>query len=99
MGYRAGDTVIVTTEDKNQVAVVLDRRVVNKVSSYDVLLESRTALVMLATNSSNRNYINKSLTAKLCDTETIQTTIPYKELVANDLIPHLDANSAGKASW
>jgi len=99
MGYRAGDTVIVTTEDKNQVAVVLDRRVVNKISSYDVLLESRTALVMLATNSSNRNYINKSLTAKLCDTETIQTTIPYKELVANDLIPHLDANSAGKASW
>jgi hypothetical protein len=99
MGYRAGDTVIVTTEDKNQVAVVLDRRVINKTSLYDILLESRTALVMLATNSNARNYINKSLTAKLCDTDAIQTTIPYKELVANDLIPHLDANSAGKASW
>ena len=42
MGYVEGNTVIVTTEGKNQVAV---------------------------------------------------------ELVANDLIPHLDANSAGKASW
>jgi len=99
MGYVEGNTVIVTTEGKNQVAVVLDRRVINKVSVYDVLLESRTALVMMTTNSSNRNYINKSLTAKLCDTDAIQTTIPYKELVANDLIPHLDANSAGKASW
>ena len=99
MGYVEGNTVIVTTEGKNQVAVVLDRRVINKVSVYDVLLESRTALVMMTTNSSNRNYINKLLTAKLCDTDTIQTTIPYKELVANDLIPHLDANSAGKASW
>jgi hypothetical protein len=99
MGYVKGNTVIVTTEGKNQVAVVLDRRVINKVSVYDVLLESRTALVMMTTNSSNRNYINKLLTAKLCDTDAIQTTIPYKELVANNLIPHIDANSAGKASW
>jgi len=99
MGYVEGSTVIVTTEGKNQVAVVLDRRVINKVSVYDVLLESRTALVMMTTNSSTRNYINKLLTAKLCDTDAIQSTIPYKELVANDLIPHLDANSAGKASW
>jgi hypothetical protein len=64
MGYVEGNTVIVTTEGKNQVAVVLDRRVINKVSVYDVLLESRTALVMMTTNSSNRNYINKLLTAK-----------------------------------
>jgi hypothetical protein len=99
MAYKAGDTVIVTTEDKNQVAVVLDRRIINKVSTYDILLESRSAIVMLTTNSSNRNYINKSLTAKLCDTDMIQSTIPYKELVANEMIPHLDANSAGKASW
>ena len=99
MGYTAGETVIVTRDEVNHVGVVLDRYVVLKHVVYDVLLESRTALVMMTTNSSNRNYINKSLTAKLCDTDAIQTTIPYKELVANDLIPHLDANSAGKASW
>lgn len=99
MGFKNGQTVIVTTEVANKVGVVLDRRIINKTSVYDVLLEDRSALVMLNTAPSARTYINKSLTAKLCDTEIIQTTIPYKELVANEMLPHLDANSAGKASW
>ena len=99
MGFKNGQTVIVTTEVANKVGVVLDRRIINKASVYDVLLEDRSALVMLSTAPSSRTYINKSLTAKLCDTEVIITTIPYKELVANEMLPHLDANSAGKASW
>jgi hypothetical protein len=99
MGYKAGDEVIVTSEDKNQLGVVLAKRVFNKLSVYDVLLESRSALVMLGTSNSAKTYINKGLTAKLCDTEMVRSTIPYKELVANEQLPHLDANSAGKASW
>jgi hypothetical protein len=54
---------------------------------------------MLGTAPSLKTYVNKQLTAKLCDTEMIRSTIPYKELVANEQIPHLDAYSAGKASW
>jgi hypothetical protein len=99
MAYKEGDEVIVTSEGINRVGVVLNRRVINKSSVYDVLLENRSALVMLTTSNSNRNFVNKALTEKLCDTEIIQSTIPYKELVANEQIPHLDANSAGKASW
>jgi hypothetical protein len=99
MAYKEGDEVIVTSEGINRVGVVINRRVINKSSVYDVLLENRSALVMLNTASSNRNYINKSLTNKLCDSGTIVSTIPYKELVANEQLPHLDANSSGKASW
>ena len=99
MAYKEGDEVIVTSEGINRVGVVINRRVINKSSVYDVLLENRSALVMLNTASSNRNYINKSLTTKLCDSGIIESTIPYKELVANEQLPHLDANSAGKASW
>jgi hypothetical protein len=99
MAYKEGDEVIVTSEGINRVGVVLSRRIFNKLSVYDVLLENRSALVMLTTSNSNRNFINKALTEKLCDTEIIQSTIPYKELVANEQLPHLDANSAGKASW
>lgn len=99
MAYREGDEVIVTSEGINRVGVVINRRVLNKSSIYDVLLENRSALVMLNTASSNRNYINKTLTTKLCDSGAIVSTIPYKELVANEQLPHLDANSIGKASW
>jgi hypothetical protein len=99
MGYKAGDEVIVTSEDKNQLGVVLAKRTINKLSVYDVLLESRSALVMLGTSNNAKTFINKGLTSKLCDTEMIRSTIPYKELVANEQLPHLDANSAGKASW
>ena len=99
MGFKAGDEVIVTTEDKNQLGVVLAKRIINKLSVYDILLESRSAIVMVGTSNSDRTFINKGLTAKLCDTEMIRSTIPYKELLANEQLPHLDANSAGKASW
>ena len=99
MAYKAGDEVIVTSEGVNKVGVVLDRRVINKSSVYDVLLENRSALVMLNTSNNMRNYINKPLTEKLCESGQIQSTIPYKELVATESLPHLDANSAGKASW
>jgi hypothetical protein len=99
MGFKNGYTVIVTKESVNKVGVIVNRRVINKTTVYDVLLEDRSALVMLGTAPSAKTYINKTLTAKLCDTEMIQSTIPYKDLVANDLIPHLDANSAGKASF
>ena len=99
MAYKEGDEVIVTSEGINRVGVVLNRRVINKLSTYDVLLENRSALVMLNTSTNARNYINKTLTAKLCDTGAVLSTIPYKELVANEQLPHLDANSAGKASW
>lgn len=99
MPYTAGDQVIVTSEGVNRVGVVLNRRTINKSAVYDVLLENRSALVMLNTSQNSRNYINKILTEKLCESGQIQSTIPYKELVANEQIPHLDANSAGKASW
>lgn len=99
MPYTAGDEVIVTSEGVNRVGVVLNRRTINKSAVYDVLLENRSALVMLNTSQNSRNYINRMLTEKLCESGQIQSTIPYKELVANEQIPHLDANSAGKASW
>ena len=78
MAYKAGDEVIVTSEGVNKVGVVLDRRVINKSSVYDVLLENRSALVMLNTSNSMRNYINKPLTEKLCESGQIQSTIPSK---------------------
>jgi hypothetical protein len=99
MAWKAGDEVIVTSEGVHRVGVVLDRRVINKLSVYDVLLENRSALVMLNTAQSANNYINRALTARLIDSEQIKSTIPYKELVAAEALPHLDANSAGKASW
>ena len=99
MIYKAGDEVIVTSEGVNRLGVVLDRRIINKSSVYDVLLENRSALVMLNTSTNTRNYINKILTERLCASGQIQSTIPYKDLVANEQLPHLDANSAGKASW
>ena len=49
MGYRAGETVIVTRDEVNHVGVVLDRYVVLKHVVYDVLLENRSAMVMINT--------------------------------------------------
>ena len=98
MGYSAGETVIVTQDEVNHVGVVLDRYVVLKHVVYDVLLENRSAMVMI--NKSGKNtYINKELTEKLCDTGAIESTIPYKQLVADDALPICRSYSAGKASW
>ena len=98
MGYRAGETVIVTQDEVNHVGVVLDRYVVLKHVVYDVLLENRSAMVMINT-SGKTTYINKLLTGKLCDTGAIESTIPYKQLVADDALPICKSYSAGKASW
>jgi hypothetical protein len=85
--YKEGQTVIVTQDGVNRVGVILDRYLINKQTVYDVLLERRSALIMLNTAPSKNTYINKSLTAKLCDTEMIETTIPYKEMLANEDLP------------
>ena len=98
MGYSAGETVIVTRDEVNHVGVVLDRYVVLKHVVYDVLLENRSAMVMINT-AGKTTYINKSLTEKLCDTGAIESTIPYKQLVADDALPICRTYSAGKASW
>jgi len=98
MGYSAGETVIVTQDEVNHVGVVLDRYVVQKHIVYDVLLENRSAMVMINTTGKT-TYINKSLTVKLCDTGAIESTIPYKQLVADDALPICRSYSAGKASW
>jgi hypothetical protein len=87
MAYKAGDTVIVTFEDANRVAVILDSFLVNKKTMYDILLENRSAMTMINTSSNNRTYINRSLTKLLCDSDQIVTTIPYKELLENDALP------------
>jgi hypothetical protein len=42
---------------------------------------------MLGSAPSKNTYINKSLTAKLCDTDMIKTTIPYKEMLENEDLP------------
>ncbi len=87
MAYKAGDTVIVTVENINHVGVVLDKYLINKQTMYDVLLENRSALIMLNTSTAKHNFINKTLTSKLCDTGMIETTIPYKELLEQDKLP------------
>lgn len=102
MGYSAGETVIVTQDEVNHVGVVLDRYVVLKHVVYDVLLENRSAMVMITKSGpglGKTTYINKSLTEKLCDTDAIESTIPYKQLVADDALPICRTYSAGKASW
>lgn len=92
MAWRSGDEVIVTSEGVHRVGVVLDRRILNKSSVYDVLLENRTALVMLNTAHSAHNYINRALTTRLIDSGMIKSTIPYKELVAAEALPYLNAS-------
>jgi len=87
MSYRPGQTVIVTRDEVNHVGVVLDQYLINKAVVYDVLLENRSAACIITTNSKHSTYLNKALTAMLCDTDQIQTTIPYKQLVANEALP------------
>jgi hypothetical protein len=92
MSYRIGETVIVTREETNHVGVVLDKFIVNKGIMYDVLLENRSAFTMVNTSASNKTYINKYLSGLLCESGMITTTIPYKEMLANDQLPILRAN-------
>lgn len=87
MSYRPGQTVIVTRDEVNHVGVVLDRYLINKAVVYDVLLENRSAACIINTNSKHSTYVNKQLTSMLCDTDMIQTTIPYKQLIADEALP------------
>ena len=87
MSYRIGETVIITQEGTNRVGVILDKFIVNKGIMYDVLFENRSAMTMVNTNTSCRTYINKYLSGLLCESGMIQTTIPYKELLATDQLP------------
>ena len=98
MAYKPGESVIVTQDDVNHVGTVLDQYVVNKQLVYDVLLENRSALVMISTNGKH-SFVNRILTNKLCDTDIVQSNIPYKQLIADDAMPMCRSYSAGKNSW
>ena len=87
MSYRPGQTVIVTQDGVNRVGVVLDQYLINKAVVYDVLLENRSAACIITTNSKHSTYLNKQLTSMLCETDLVQTTIPYKQLVAEEALP------------
>ena len=87
MAWKAGDTVIVTQEGVNRVGVILDKFLVSKQMMYDILLENRSAITMVNSSSNNKTYINRTLTKLLCDSNVIETTIPYAELLANDELP------------
>jgi hypothetical protein len=87
MSYRIGETVIVKQDDVNRVGVVLDRFVVQKRIVYDVLLENRSAVCMIGTKSGASAYIDPYLSGLLCHSGLIETTIPYKHLMENDLLP------------
>lgn len=98
MAYKPGESVIVTQDDVNHVGTVLDQYVVNKQLVYDVLLENRSALVMISTNGKH-SFVNRILTNKLCNSGMVQSNIPYKQLIADDAIPMCRSYSAGKNSW
>ena len=90
MSYKAGDEVIVTSEGVNRVGVIIDRRVINKLSVYDVLLENRSALCMISTAPKHATRINRTLTSKLCGEEggfTVESNVPYRELVETESLP------------
>ena len=98
MAYKPEESVIVTQDGVNRVGTVLDQYVVNKQLVYDVLLENRSALVMISTNGKH-SFVNRILTNKLCDTNIVQSNIPYKQLIADDAMPICRSYSAGKNSW
>ena len=83
MIIRIGETVIVTQDGVNRVGVVLDKFIASKRTVYDVLLENRSAVCSTKTDT----YVNTILTEMLCKTEQIETTIPYKMLLDNELLP------------
>ena len=88
MGYKLGDSVIVTQEGTNKVGIVVQKFIVNKSTMYDVLLESRSAISCINTAKSKQSYINKDLTEKLCDTGIITPTMEYNFMFDNNLIPY-----------
>ncbi len=91
--YKLGQSVIVTEqnkktkEEKHQVGVIIKQRLIKKHPFYDVLLETRSVNIILNTSRSNKTFINRTLTEKLCDSGDIIATIPYHNLVEQDLLP------------
>jgi hypothetical protein len=88
MSYKEGNVVIVHTEDKKQVGVVIKKFVVNKNTMYDVLLESRSCVTCINTARSSTVYIDRTLTKTLIDSGEIQCTVPYQYLFENDELPY-----------
>jgi len=94
--YKLGESVIVTERNKDkserhQVGVIIKQRKIKKQPFYDILLETRSAWIMLNTARSNRTFINRTLSEKLCESEDIVATIPYKYLVDAELLPFIDS--------
>lgn len=87
MTYKIGETVIVNQDGVNRVGVVLDRYLVSKRIVHDVLLENRSALCMISSKPGGSAYIDSYLSGLLCHSGLIETTIPYKHLADNDLLP------------
>lgn len=87
MGYKLGQSVIVTQEGTHKVGIVVQKFIVNKATMYDVLLESRSAISCINTAKSKQSYINKDLTEKLCESNVIVPTMDYNFLFENNLIP------------
>jgi len=94
--YKLGESVIVTERNKDkserhQVGVIIKQRKIKKQPFYDILLETRSAWIMLNTARSNRTFINRTLSEKLCESEDIVATVPYKYLVDAELLPFIDS--------
>jgi hypothetical protein len=93
--YKQGDTVIVTeyinkkaNEVKHSVGVIMRPFTHKKQTFYDVLLERRTGLSFLNTaKSSKQSFINRELTTKLIDSDSIETTIPFKDMLEFEELP------------
>jgi hypothetical protein len=85
--YKLGQSVIVTTSEKNQVGVIVETFTHNKARLYDVLLESRSAISAVNSSSNKNIYINRELTKKLCESGEITPTIDYNYMLDNELLP------------
>jgi hypothetical protein len=87
MSYKIGTPVIVTHEEVNHVAIILDKFIVNKSTMYDILFENRSAMTMVNTAKSKKTYINKELTEKLCESGAIVPTMTYADLFERNQLP------------
>lgn len=91
--YYQGETVIVTErinkkEERHSVGVIMKPFVHKKQTFYDVLLERRTALSFLNTaRSSKQAFINRDLTKRLVESGNVESTVPFKHMVDNELLP------------
>jgi hypothetical protein len=93
--YTQGETVIVTefidkkaNEVKHSVGVIMKSFVHKKQIFYDVLLERRTGLSFLNTSKTSKlAYINRDLTTKLIDSDSIECTIPFKQMLEMEELP------------